>query len=138
MREARWTTRRASTAALLAAAACVGFGARPAAAQATQAVRDFEDATAGAPPPGFSSALTGGGGPVRWVAADVARDELVSVFDEADAVIHLAWSFQPTRHPERTWESNVIGSLRVFDAVATTGVPTLVHASSVGAGNWHL
>jgi len=73
------------------------------------------------------------GGPVRWVAADVARDELVSVFDEADAVVHLAWSFQPTRHPERTWESNVIGSLRVFDAVATTGVPTLVHASSVGA-----
>ncbi len=68
MREARRTTRRASTAALLAAA-CAAFGA-PAAAQAPQAVRTFEDGAAGAPPPGFSSALTGGGGPVRWVVLE--------------------------------------------------------------------
>ena len=70
MREARRTTRRASTAALLAAAACAGFGAQPAAAQAPRAVRTFEDAAAGAPPPGFSPALTGGGGPVRWVVLE--------------------------------------------------------------------
>ena len=69
MREARRTTRRASTAALLAAACCAAFGA-PAAAQAPQAVRTFEDAAAGAPPPGFSFALTGGGGPVRWVVLE--------------------------------------------------------------------
>jgi len=71
MREARRTRPRASKAALLAAACCAGFGA-PAAAQAPQAVRDFEDAAAGAPPPGFSFALTGGGGPVRWVVLEDA------------------------------------------------------------------
>ena len=30
----------------------------------------FEDAPTGAPPPGFSFALTGGGGPVRWVVLE--------------------------------------------------------------------
>jgi UDP-glucose 4-epimerase len=70
---------------------------------------------------------------VQWVGADVARDELVSVVTGADAVVHLAWAFQPSHRPERTWENNVIGSLRVFDAVAGARVPVLVHASSVGA-----
>lgn len=75
-----------------------------------------------------------GGHPgVTWAQADIARDELVSVVADADVVIHLAWGFQPTHHPERTWDNNVIGSLRVFDAVASAGVPALVHASSVGA-----
>ena len=32
----------------------------------------FEDAPTGAPPPGFSSALTGRGGPVRWVVLEDA------------------------------------------------------------------
>jgi hypothetical protein len=32
--------------------------------------RTFEDAATGAPPPGFSFALTGRGGPVRWVVLD--------------------------------------------------------------------
>jgi nucleoside-diphosphate-sugar epimerase len=75
------------------------------------------------------------GGPagVEWIQADVARDELVSVVRGADAVVHLAWAFQPSHAPARTWENNVVGSLRVFDAVATAGVPALVHASSVGA-----
>jgi nucleoside-diphosphate-sugar epimerase len=41
--------------------------------------------------------------------------------------------FQPTHRPDRTWASNVLGSVRVFDAVAKEGVPALVHASSVGA-----
>lgn len=68
-----------------------------------------------------------------WRAADVARDDLVAHFDGADAVVHLAWIFQPTRDPERTWRNNVLGSIRVFDAVAAAQVPTLVYASSVGA-----
>jgi hypothetical protein len=69
MRRAGRTMRRAAAAALLAAAACAGFGAT-AAAQSQQKARDFEDATAGAPPPGFSFGLTGGGRPVRWVVLE--------------------------------------------------------------------
>jgi nucleoside-diphosphate-sugar epimerase len=68
-----------------------------------------------------------------WVTRDVAEDDLRGVFDGADAVVHLAWLFQPTRDPAATWRANVLGSLRVFDAAATAGVPTLVYASSVGA-----
>ncbi|MGP3933258.1 NAD-dependent epimerase/dehydratase family protein [Nonomuraea sp. KM88] len=68
-----------------------------------------------------------------WRQADVASDDLVRIFDGADAVVHLAWLFQPTRDPATTWRANVLGSMRVFRAVAEAGVPALVHASSVGA-----
>jgi UDP-glucose 4-epimerase len=68
-----------------------------------------------------------------WASADVARDDLTELFRGADAVVHLAWIFQPTHDPLRTWRNNVTGSMRVFEAVADAGVPTLVHASSVGA-----
>ncbi|WP_410640364.1 NAD-dependent epimerase/dehydratase family protein [Amycolatopsis sp. lyj-346] len=67
------------------------------------------------------------------VTADVERDDLVPHFRGADAVVHLAWLFQPTRRPERTWRANVLGSMRVFDAVAAAGVPKLVYTSSIGA-----
>ncbi|GAA3505197.1 SDR family oxidoreductase [Streptomyces albogriseolus] len=71
----------------------------------------------------------------EWAAVDLASDrfDLVREFAGADAVIHLAWAFQPTHDPATTWRSNVLGSMRVFDAVARAEVPTLVHASSVGA-----
>ncbi|WP_240957171.1 NAD-dependent epimerase/dehydratase family protein [Streptomyces chilikensis] len=73
----------------------------------------------------------------EWKALDLARGEsaarLVEVFRGADAVVHLAWAFQPTHDPVTTWRTNVLGSLRVFEAVAAAGVPALVHASSVGA-----
>jgi UDP-glucose 4-epimerase len=68
-----------------------------------------------------------------FVAADIRHDDLVGHFRGADAVVHLAWFFQPTHHPMVTWENNVIGSERVFEAVAAAGVPAVVHASSVGA-----
>jgi UDP-glucose 4-epimerase len=68
-----------------------------------------------------------------WVSADVARDDLVAIFRGAAAVIHLAWLFQPTHEPLITWSANVLGSMRVCDAVAEAGVPALVYASSVGA-----
>jgi UDP-glucose 4-epimerase len=68
----------------------------------------------------------------EWVAADV-RDDLTVTFAGADAVIHLAWHFQPTHSPETTWRSNVLGSRAVFAAVVAAKVPALVHASSVGA-----
>jgi UDP-glucose 4-epimerase len=70
---------------------------------------------------------------ITWVEADVATDRLASTFDGADAVVHLAWLFQPTHRPDITWEANVIGSMRVFEAAAQAKVPALIHASSVGA-----
>ncbi|GAB2596763.1 SDR family oxidoreductase [Streptomyces capparidis] len=72
----------------------------------------------------------------EWAAVDIAEadeEELVRHFRGADAVIHLAWIFQPTHDPVTTWRTNVLGSVRVFDAVVAAGVPALVHASSVGA-----
>ncbi|GII81785.1 NAD-dependent epimerase [Sphaerisporangium rufum] len=78
-------------------------------------------------PPGRRPAKT------EWHAADIATDELTGAFAGADAVINLAWLFQPTRDATITWRANVLGGMRVFDAVAAAGVPALVHASSVGA-----
>jgi nucleoside-diphosphate-sugar epimerase len=70
---------------------------------------------------------------VEWFAADVASSDLSPVLAGADAVVHLAWAFQPTHDPAATWQVNVVGSDRVFEAVARAGVPVLVYASSVGA-----
>jgi UDP-glucose 4-epimerase len=70
---------------------------------------------------------------VRWVQADVRSSDLVSIFDGADAVIHLAWLIQPSRDLAELRSVNVDGSARVFRAVAEARVPALVHASSVGA-----
>ncbi|MFD7706326.1 SDR family oxidoreductase [Streptomyces sp. NPDC059786] len=71
---------------------------------------------------------------VSWEAMDLSEDvDPVEAFRGADAVIHLAWRFQPARNPAVTWRSNVLGSVRVFEAVAEAGVPALIHASSVGA-----
>jgi UDP-glucose 4-epimerase len=68
-----------------------------------------------------------------WVEANVLSTDLVPIFDGADAVIHLAWAIQPSRDGVTLERINVEGSRRVFEAVAATGVPKLVHASSVGA-----
>jgi nucleoside-diphosphate-sugar epimerase len=70
---------------------------------------------------------------VDWSWADVATTALEPVFEGAAAVVHLAWLFHPMRRCEVTWQSNVVGSARVFAAAAKVGVPALVHASSVGA-----
>lgn len=69
----------------------------------------------------------------EFVEADVARSDLRPLFRGVDTVVHLAWLFQPTRSPEITWEANVIGSTRVFEAAADAGVSTIVYTSSVGA-----
>jgi nucleoside-diphosphate-sugar epimerase len=69
-----------------------------------------------------------------WQAVDLDEDiDLAGLFRGADAVIHLAWKFQPAREPAVTWRTNVLGSVKVFRAVAEAGVPALIHASSVGA-----
>src|SRR4051795_2995547 len=68
-----------------------------------------------------------------FVAADVGSDDLVPHLRGADAVVHLAWLFQPTRRPMVTWQANAVGSARVFEAAAAAGVGALIYASSVGA-----
>lgn len=70
---------------------------------------------------------------VRFVAADVSRDDLTEALAGADAVIHLAWLIQPSRDEATTRATNVDGSARVFTAAARAGVSTIVCASSVGA-----
>jgi UDP-glucose 4-epimerase len=70
---------------------------------------------------------------VRYVAADVAHDDLRPLFADVDAVVHLAWKIQPSHRPLETWHTNVIGSEHVFRACADVGVDALVHASSIGA-----
>ena len=68
-----------------------------------------------------------------YETADIARDDLTTHFADADVVFHLAWLFQPTHDPLVTWQTNAVGSTRVFDAAAAAGVKTLLYASSVGA-----
>ncbi|MEV7964573.1 NAD-dependent epimerase/dehydratase family protein [Sphaerisporangium sp. NPDC088356] len=72
-------------------------------------------------------------GKTEWRTADVVTADLTEIFSGADAVVNLAWLFQPTHDPVVTWRANVLGGMRVFRAVAAAGVPALVHASSVGA-----
>lgn len=69
----------------------------------------------------------------RFVSADVGRDDLAPLLRDADAVVHLAWRIQPGRRPTSIERTNVVGSGRVFEAVARAGVGALVYASSVGA-----
>lgn len=64
---------------------------------------------------------------------DVTRDDLAFHLAGAEAVVHLAWTFQPARRPQRTWQVNVEGTARVLRACAEAGVRTFVHASSIGA-----
>jgi nucleoside-diphosphate-sugar epimerase len=74
---------------------------------------------------------------VRWVAADLSdgysarplRDAVAG----ADAVVHLAWGFQPSHDIEYLTRLGVDGTARVVEAVEQAGVPHLVHLSSVGA-----
>ncbi|MBV8562850.1 MAG: NAD-dependent epimerase/dehydratase family protein [Actinobacteria bacterium] len=68
-----------------------------------------------------------------WERANVERDDLVPLFRGADCVVHLAWRIQPSHDLEALRRTNVLGSERVFRAVAGARVPSLVYASSVGA-----
>ncbi|WP_026925046.1 NAD-dependent epimerase/dehydratase family protein [Glycomyces arizonensis] len=68
-----------------------------------------------------------------FVGADLTEDDLAPLLEGRGAVVHLAWLMQPTRDPFTTWRTNVLGSKRLFDAVARSGAKTLVHSSSVGA-----
>lgn len=74
---------------------------------------------------------------VSWVSADLTdpgcRTLLDVTFDRADAVVHLAWGFQPSHDRDYLAELGVAGTRRVLAAVAARGVPHLIHMSSIGA-----
>lgn len=67
------------------------------------------------------------------ISAATAPEQLARVFEGADAVVNLAWLFQPTRDPAQLQRVGVGGLLSVARAVTQAGVPHLVHMSSVGA-----
>jgi UDP-glucose 4-epimerase len=69
----------------------------------------------------------------RWAAADITTDDLAPHFRGADVVVHLAWLLQPSHDPVLTWNTNVLGTVRVLQAMAEANVPALVYASSVAA-----
>jgi UDP-glucose 4-epimerase len=83
------------------------------------------------PEPGF------GGERTTWVAVDLTEDDsapaLREAFAGADAVVHLAWGFQPSHDLDYLEELGVGGTRRVLEAVTAVGVPHLVHLSSMGA-----
>ena len=74
---------------------------------------------------------------VVWQACDLgqegARDVLDRVMVDADAVVHLAWMFQPVRQGERLHRTNYKGTAAVLAAARRAGVPHVVHASSIAA-----
>jgi UDP-glucose 4-epimerase len=69
----------------------------------------------------------------EWATADMAKDDLTPHLQGADALVLLAWLIQPTHDPVATWRVNVLGSLRVLQAMVDAGVPALVYASSLAA-----
>lgn len=70
---------------------------------------------------------------VRWVTADISKDDLTDHLQGIDAVIHLAWQLQPSHDVQALAQTNVMGGRRVCEASARAGVPALLVASSVGA-----
>jgi nucleoside-diphosphate-sugar epimerase len=73
----------------------------------------------------------------EWRCVDVgdpnAEQELIDAFTGADAVVHLAWVFQPVRDTLHLHRTNYDGTAAVLRAVRAAGVPHLVHGSSIGA-----
>lgn len=71
-----------------------------------------------------------------WVAADLAAADaeqtLRPVVTGADAVVHLAWGFQPSRDADYLGQVGVGGTRAVLSAARAAEVPHLVHMSSLG------
>ena len=71
-----------------------------------------------------------------WHAIDVAEadaaQQLEAVLRPDDAVINLAWGFQPTRNVRQLERVGVGGLQAVADAVVRVGARQLLHMSSVG------
>ncbi|MFC6160173.1 NAD-dependent epimerase/dehydratase family protein [Kribbella jiaozuonensis] len=73
----------------------------------------------------------------RWVSIDLSVPDsghlLRLAVSGADAVVHLAWGFQPSHQVEYLEAVGVGGTQRVLDACAAMDVGQIVHMSSVGA-----
>ncbi|WP_435743735.1 NAD-dependent epimerase/dehydratase family protein [Nocardioides sp. SYSU DS0663] len=86
---------------------------------------------------GLARRLPTGEDGVTWhsvdLSTDACHDTLVEAFTGADAVVHLAWGFQPSHDLTYLAELGIGGTRRVLQAISETGVPHLVHMSSVGA-----
>ncbi len=71
-----------------------------------------------------------------WHAIDIAEadaaQQLEAVLRPDDAVINLAWGFQPTRNVRQLERVGVGGLQAVADAVVRVGARQLLHMSSVG------
>lgn len=72
-----------------------------------------------------------------WAAVDLsapaAGAALRTVLRGADAVVHLAWAFQPARDADYLLRLGIEGTRAVLEAAQAEHVPHLVHMSSVGA-----
>src|SRR6476659_8370656 len=83
-------------------------------------------------PPGDDQPYRG----ASWVSLDVAQEgaahRLREVFAGADAVVHLAWGFQPSHVPEYLDRVGIEGTRAVLRAADAAGVGHLVHMSSLG------
>ncbi|MGW0162609.1 NAD-dependent epimerase/dehydratase family protein [Mycobacterium sp. NPDC003323] len=73
---------------------------------------------------------------VRWHSVDLADSDasagLRPILDGADAVVHLAWGFQPTRNIDYLQRQGVGGTAAVLQAAHAVSVGQLLHMSSVG------
>jgi UDP-glucose 4-epimerase len=76
-------------------------------------------------------------GRTTWVSVDLTQDScratLEQAFEGSDAVVHLAWGFQPSHDLGHLAELGVGGTRRVLRAATAAQVPHVVHMSSVGA-----
>jgi nucleoside-diphosphate-sugar epimerase len=70
---------------------------------------------------------------VEFRAVDLVSDPLEPMLEGVDVVVHLAWQIGPSRDVDSQWRTNVVGSRRLLDAVASSDVGAFVHASSIGA-----
>lgn len=74
---------------------------------------------------------------IEWIPVDLADPgvdkALAPVMEAADAVVHLAWGFQPSHDIDYLKRVDVGGTRAVLRAADQAGVGHLVHMSSVGA-----
>jgi nucleoside-diphosphate-sugar epimerase len=89
---------------------------------------------------GVARRIPDGGPPydgVAWHSVDLtdpgAAGALGTAFAGVDAVVHLAWGFQPSHDVDYLRRLGVGGTAAVLQAARATGVRHLVHMSSVGA-----
>lgn len=77
------------------------------------------------------------GAEVHWETVDLTDDSyvptLVRALEGADAMVHLAWGFQPSHDLRYLEELGIGGTRRVLRAAADAGLAHLVHMSSIGA-----